>query len=68
MLIDNRDGLVYCNRRFLDIFRLLWEKAAGFGWVKSLHPDDRETFLAHRSKAMAEGREFIREFRTVTLQ
>ena len=68
MLIDNRDGLVYCNRRFLDIFRLPWEKSAGFGWVKSLHPDDRETFLAHRSKAMAEGREFIREFRTVTLQ
>ena len=40
----------------------------GFGWVRSLHPDDREAFLDERSKAMAEGREFIREFRVVTPQ
>ncbi len=40
----------------------------GFGWAKSLHPDDREAFLAERSKAMAERREFVREFRIVTPQ
>ncbi len=68
MLIDNKDGMVYCNKRFLSIFGLPKEEAMGFGWVKSLHPDDREAFLAERSKAMAEGREFIREFRVVAPQ
>ena len=65
MLIDNRDGVFNCNKRFLSIFRLPQEKAMGFGWVKSLHPDNREAFFAERSKAMAEGREFVREFRAV---
>jgi PAS domain S-box-containing protein len=68
MLVHNKDGLVYCNERFLSIFGLPKEKAMGFGWVKYLHPDDREAFLAERSKAMAEGREFIREFRVATPQ
>jgi PAS domain S-box-containing protein len=68
MLIDNKDGTVYCNKRFLSIFGLPKEQAMGFGWVRSLHPDDREAFLDERSKAMAEGREFIREFRVVTPQ
>ena len=68
MLIDSEKGLIYCNKRFLSIFALPWEKLTGFGWVKSLHPDDREVFLAERSKAMAEGREFVREFRIVTPQ
>ena len=66
MLIDNVEGLVYSNTRCRDIFRVPWEKAAGFGWVESLHPDDRRAFLAHRSRTMAEGQEFIREFRIVT--
>jgi len=68
MLIDSEKGLIYCNKRFLSIFGLPWEKVMRFGWVKSLHPDDREAFLNERSKAMAERREFVREFRIVTPQ
>jgi PAS domain S-box-containing protein len=68
MLVDGEKGVVYCNERFLSIFGSSWENVMGFGWVKSLHPAEREAFLDERSKAMAEGREFIREFRLVTPQ
>jgi PAS domain S-box-containing protein len=68
MLIDNKDGLVYCNERLLAIYGLPLEEILGFGWVKSIHPDDREAFVAERSEAMAGGREFVREFRIVSPQ
>jgi PAS domain S-box-containing protein len=68
MLVDNKDGLVYCNQRLLAIYGLPLEEILGFGWVKYVHPDDREALLAERSEAMAEGREFVREFRIVTPQ
>ncbi len=68
MMVDSEKGLVYCNERLLTIYGLSREEALGFGWVKSVHPDDREAFLAERSKAMAERREFVREFRIVTPQ
>jgi PAS domain S-box-containing protein len=68
LLVDDKDGLVYCNERLVSIFGLPLEEMLGFGWAKSLHPDDREAFFDERSKAVAEGREFIQEFRTSTPQ
>ncbi len=36
--------------------------------MKSVHPDDNEALLVERTKAIAEGKEFIAEFRIVTPQ
>ena len=55
MLIDDKDGTVYCNERFLSIFGLPKEEAMGFGWVKNLHPDDREAFLTKGQRPWPKG-------------
>ena len=68
MLVDDKDGLVYCNERLLAIYGLPSQEILGYGWVKSVHPDDNEALLAERTKAIAEGKEFIAEFRIVTPQ
>ncbi len=40
------DGkFVYVNERWSEIVRVSSDEALGFGWIKSLHPDDREKVL-----------------------
>ena len=61
ILTDRKDRLVYANER-LQAISGLPQELHGYGWMRSVHPDDREAFLAERTKAIAEGREFIGSF------
>ncbi|MEW6130376.1 MAG: PAS domain S-box protein [Acidobacteriota bacterium] len=58
------DGrFVYVNERWGEIVGLSREQAMGFGWVKTLHPDDREKVLKIGREATKTGSEISVEYR-----
>ncbi len=56
----------YTNPRFRAIAGLDQEATAGFDWLRSIHPDDRDTFTRRWQAASLEGSDFDCEFRMVT--
>ena len=67
-LTDAEGEVSYTNERLWAITGLSPEESPGFRWTSFIHPDDREEMLAARSKALAERREFDREFHVLTPQ
>ena len=53
----------YLNDRLLEILGLKPEEAAGFGWLRSIHPDDRERVEAELARARAAGQPWRSEHR-----
>ena len=45
----------YLNDRLLEILGLTSEEAAGLGWMRSIHPEDRERVAAELAHARATG-------------
>jgi len=43
---DREGDCIYANRRWLEMSGLAMEEAKGKGWMKALHPDDRESIGA----------------------
>ncbi|BAZ53980.1 multi-sensor hybrid histidine kinase [Nostoc sp. NIES-4103] len=60
---DAQGNCVYVNERWCKITGLTPEEAAAAGWVKGLHPDDREKVLTEWYSAALENRPFQLEYR-----
>lgn len=58
-----QSDFVYVNERWCKIAGLPAENALGDGWVKAIHPDDRESYYAAWYKSVREKRPFNAEFR-----
>ncbi len=54
---------VYTNPRWQQMTGLTLEQSLGYGWVTSLHPDDRERVAASWQSSVTAGRDFAEEFR-----
>lgn len=60
---DKFGGITYVNQRGLEIAGLTHEEAQGGGWVRNLHPDDRETISAAWKNAFDQRINFSAEYR-----
>ncbi|QIR35436.1 EAL domain-containing protein [Tolypothrix sp. PCC 7910] len=60
---DAQGNCVYVNERWCKIAGLNLEEAQGSGWVKALHPDDRQKVAAEWYSAAQENRPFQLEYR-----
>jgi PAS domain S-box-containing protein len=65
-LTDARGGTVYVNERMLAICGLSFEESMGLGWLRAVHPDDRDRVVAAKENANAESQEFAEDFRIIT--
>lgn len=62
-LTDIAGLCTYINPRYQTILGITPEESLGEGWLRSLHPQDREQVLAEWLICIREGREYSREFR-----
>ncbi|HEU4452747.1 MAG TPA: PAS domain S-box protein [Longimicrobium sp.] len=62
-LADTRNRGTYFNRPWLEFTGRTLAEELGFGWVESIHPDDRERAAAYCQAAFDRGQEFRMEFR-----
>ncbi len=60
---DAQQQNTYVNDQCCEILGLSPEVAAREGWIKSLHPDDRELVIAEWGQAIQENRPFQLEYR-----
>src|SRR5262249_33635430 len=60
---DPRARCIYVNDRWCEIAGLSPGEASGTGWVRALHPDDRERVLDEWRRAWEESRSFRSEYR-----
>lgn len=67
-LADAEGKTVYANERLREIAGLTLEQSLGIEWMAALHRDNRQAVMVARSRAVGEGREYVREFRVVTPQ
>jgi PAS domain S-box-containing protein len=67
-LTDTEGRCIHVNACLQNIAGLTFEGLLGYGWSRTIHPDDREAVLEEASKKASEGREFSREFRILTPQ
>ena len=65
-LTDATGASAYVNERLLSISGMSLDEALGLGWLKAIHPEDRDEVFAGNEKANAENREFVKDFRMVT--
>lgn len=64
-LTDSSGNCVYINEYLQAVSGMTAEEAAGRGWTKVLHPDDRDETIVEAVSAAEEMREFTREMRIV---
>ena len=58
------DGEIdYWNQRFVDYTGLSSDELRGAGWLKAIHPDDRDTMVKEWRSAVSEGLPYQFEFR-----
>jgi PAS domain S-box-containing protein len=62
---DPAGNCVFVNDRWCGITGLSAAEAAGDGWVRALHPDDRDRIRGEWYAAAAAGREFAADYRFV---
>jgi PAS domain S-box-containing protein len=60
---DRKGHCTYVNARYCTLTGLLPEEAHGLGWVRALHPDDRERVTREWALALQAGREYTGECR-----
>ncbi|PSB03451.1 PAS domain-containing protein [Merismopedia glauca] len=60
---DAVGNCLYVNDRWSQIAGLSPEEAAGMGWTKGLHPEDRDRVAAEWDRAAIENRPFQQEYR-----
>lgn len=60
---DVEGNCIYVNQRWCTIAGLTPEEALGRGWIKGLHPDDRDNIIDEWYRATQENRSFILEYR-----
>src|SRR5882672_9607323 len=65
-LSDADENCLFVNPKWCELAGITKEEAAGKGWQKAVHPDDRERVIGERNAAGAEHRSFDIEFRFQT--
>jgi PAS domain S-box-containing protein len=60
---DPQGNFIYANQHLLDTFGLRLEELLGRGWIKNVHPDDRQAAVEESLKARSELRTFSWEYR-----
>ncbi|KPJ51405.1 MAG: hypothetical protein AMJ38_00650 [Dehalococcoidia bacterium DG_22] len=65
-LTDVEGKCTYANPRLLDITGLTLEESLGHGWIKVIHPEDRQAILEEANKAAGQGRDFSYDIRILT--
>jgi len=65
-LTDITGHCTYSNPRCQAICGFTFEESLGMGWLKSIHPEDRQIVFTEWSGYMREGREYSHEFRFQT--
>jgi two-component system, NtrC family, sensor kinase len=60
---DNLGNCVFVNTRWQEMAGLSQEEAMGTGWIKALHPTDRDRVFGEWCDAIQSGREFASEYR-----
>jgi PAS domain S-box-containing protein len=68
LLTDGEGDCLFVNERWCAMTGMVPAEAAGQGWIRALHPDDRERVLHQWFTAIAEGRPLACEFRFRTPQ
>lgn len=62
---DRTGRCIYTNGRWEDIMGMPYSAGRGFGWIKALHPKDRDMVFARWRQATVAGNEFDMEFRII---
>ncbi len=60
---DASGRCIYTNKRWQEITGLTLEESLGDGWVRALHPEDRQSVLDHWAKVAPQDGESALEFR-----
>jgi PAS domain S-box-containing protein len=60
---DSEGNCIYVNERWIELTGLTEKEALGQGWVKALHPEDKESIFNDWYYAAANQLEFSREYR-----
>jgi diguanylate cyclase (GGDEF)-like protein/PAS domain S-box-containing protein len=60
---DANGACTYTNARWQAIYGLTHEQALGYGWSRTLHPDDKAAVFAHWQRTASQGLDFDMEFR-----
>ncbi|MBW4610991.1 MAG: PAS domain S-box protein [Hassallia sp. WJT32-NPBG1] len=63
--VNPQGGCIYTNPRAQAICGYTFEEALGHGWVKFVHPEDRELYFSRWLQAVTANQEFIGELRSV---
>lgn len=63
VLTDSSGKCLYTNNRWGEISGMPAELNNEYGWLKSLHPDDRQAVIAHWTSATERLTEFVKDFR-----
>lgn len=64
-LTDAAGNWIYANERCYAMTGLTPEQARGIGWLRAVHPDDKQAVLGAWQAAMQSGGEFIMEYRSL---
>jgi len=62
-ITDRNGDCVYANECWLDMAGLSLEEALGKGWVKGLHPEDRDQIASSWSEAVRSSADWSQEYR-----
>ncbi len=63
--VDTGGNCLFANRRWSEIAGLPADEAAGHGWMRALHPEDRDAVVALWQNAAAAGTEWSMDYRFV---
>lgn len=63
---DKEGNCIFVNKRWCQIAGMTAKEAMEQGWVKALHPDDKERVFTEWYAAAMEGKEFLGEYRFKT--
>jgi PAS domain S-box-containing protein len=63
---DARGGFLYVNNRWCEVAGITQADAVGTGWMRTLHPDDRERVAAQWQGAVRQGSGFNSDYRFVS--
>ncbi len=65
-LADRIGQWVYCNSPWTRMTGLTNAESMGHGWIRALHPEDKDRILAQLDQALRDRKEFSQEFRIMS--
>jgi two-component system, sensor histidine kinase and response regulator len=65
-LADRLGQWIYCNSPWTKMTGLRHEESMGHGWIRALHPEDKDQILAQLDQALRDHKDFSQEFRLLS--